>query len=54
MRDLNEVIQKLKSHLEHRDKLSGAEFAKDVVEAFQAINLRLAALEQNAAHTDSR
>jgi hypothetical protein len=48
MKDLNEVFQKLKSHLEQRDKVSGAAFAQDIVEAFQAISLRLAALEQNS------
>lgn len=46
MKDLNEVIQKLKRHLEHRNPISGVEFATDIIEAFQAISLRLAAIEQ--------
>ncbi len=54
MKDLNEVIQNLKRHVEEKERLSGAEFAKDVIEAFQAINLRLAAIEQRPAGQSPR
>lgn len=54
MKDLNEVIKKLKGHLTKKDKVSGAEFAQDVVEAFQAISLRLAALEAASVRPNER
>jgi hypothetical protein len=48
MKELNEVIHNLKRHVEQKSKLSGVEFANDVIEAFQAINLRLSAIEQRS------